>query len=271
MPVYQLSEAFLPWDDYKIEIDPCPKYFLLFPPPPEERNVVGGDGENDYLAGTDGHDIQYGRMGDDVLYGSPGYDEMRGGYGNDTADYYSSHCPVYVDLEKGQGWGGDAHGDTYFGIENIFGSHGDDTLIGDRNDNVINGSRGSDLIEGGRGNDSLQGGGGYNDGDDTLRGGDGEDSLYGGRGENFLTGGADGDMFEFFFVDTVTTVTDFTPGEDVMRLVGLYDFAYFMDNATEVGGDVHFSRDNGYLNYTATLIIENVALADLDAGDFVFA
>lgn len=267
MLIYQLSDTLPDWDDHKLVLDPCPKYALLLPPP-DVRNVIQGDTGNNHIFGTDGHDKVYARDGNDFIYGSPGYDELRGGFGIDTVDYSASHCPVYVDLEARQGFYGDAHGDTYLGIENIVGSAGDDTLIGDSNDNFIWDGRGSDIVEGGGGNDSLRG---SNEGDDTLRGGDGEDNLSGGSGENLLTGGADGDVFRFLFIGTVTTVTDFTAGEDMMHLVGFSDFADFMADATAVGGDVRFSRDNDYLNYTATLILENVALADLDAGDFLFA
>lgn len=264
MPIYQLSESFKNPFEYELVIDPCPKYLLYLPP--EERNQIDGNGGNNFISGTDDHDIVYGRLGDDTLLGSAGYDELRGGGGSDWVDYGGSHCAVAVDLESGKGWGGDAHGDTYFGIENIFGSHNDDTLTGDNGENVIRGSSGDDIIDGGRGNDSLFG----DAGDDTIVGAAGDDTIYAGNGDNVVTGSAGADLFVLYFAPTTTTITDFGRGQDVVQLIGFYDFEYFMDNAVQNGNDVEFSRDNDYLNYTATLILEDVALSDLEESDFIF-
>ncbi|GAB5375733.1 MAG: hypothetical protein AcusKO_21950 [Acuticoccus sp.] len=234
---------------------------------PQDRNVINGSpGESDYISGTDDHDLVYGRQGNDTLLGSEGYDDLRGGYGVDEVDYFGSCCGVTVNLETGKGWGGHAHGDTYTGIENIRGSQWADTLIGDAGDNTIDGWRGNDMIEGGRGDDDLRGG----DGNDTITGGSGDDTLYGGKDANVLTGDNGEDVFTVRFIGTETTIADFTQSEDTIHLIGFYDYAYFMAMAQQVGNDVHFSRDNDYLNYTATLIIEDVALADLEAGDFLF-
>merc|ERR1712000_626776 len=105
----------------------CPKYLLLFPLEDIEREEIRGTQGNDYIAGTDGHDLMTGLQGDDTLLGSPGWDEFRGGYGNDIVDYSASKCAVDVSLERGYGIGGDAHGDTYQGIESVWGSEAGDT------------------------------------------------------------------------------------------------------------------------------------------------
>ena len=265
MPDYVLSDAWAKGFEYDLTLNPCPKYLLLIWP--EERGQINGTTDSDYISGTDGHDLVYGRNGNDYFLGSPGYDEFHGGAGIDTVDYYDSCCPVYVDL-LGNGYGGHAHGDTYSGVENVTGSTFGDTLIGDNRMNRLDGGRGADLIEGRGGDDELRGGSGYFN--DTLIGGAGDDVLYGGPGENVLTGGAHADTFEFLFIDTVTTITDFTVGEDTLHIVGFYDYAYFEANAVQVGADVHFSRYNSYLDYTAELIIENVSLATLSEGDFLF-
>ena len=85
-----------------------------------------------------------------------------------------------------------------------------------------------------------------------------------------LTGDAGADTFIFFFIDTVTTITDFTPGTDVIEMNGFYDFAEFMTEAQQVGNDVVYSRENTFLNYIATIVLENVALDDLTEDDFIF-
>ena len=250
----------------------CPKYLLLFPLEDIEREEIRGTQGNDYIAGTDGHDLMTGLQGDDTLLGSPGWDEFRGGYGNDIVDYSASKCAVDVSLERGYGIGGDAHGDTYQGIESVWGSEAGDTLVGDNKDNTLEGGAGHDLIEGRGGDDYLRGG--YatvaSNNNDTLRGGDGDDTLYGVKGDNLLTGGAGADTFIFFFVDTVTTITDFTPGTDVVEMNGFLGYAEFMAEAQQVGNDVVYSRENDYLNYVATIVLENVVLADLTEDDLVF-
>lgn len=268
MPKYLLSD--LIYSDFpELEIKfSCFHPLLILPVDPESRTEINGTNEDDYIRGTDGHDLAYGRQGNDVLLGSEGYDELRGGYGIDEVDYSDSCCAVNVDLGTGQGWGGHAHGDTYFGIENIRGSTWNDTLTGDAADNRIDGGRGADLIEGGRGDDDLQGGSGYYN--DTLNGGAGDDELYAGKGVNTLTGGAGDDEFVIYFVDTVTTITDFMPAEDKIHLLGFYDFEYFMQNAQQVGNDVHFSRYNSYLDYTTEFIINDTVLVDMQESDFLF-
>ncbi|MEM9224316.1 MAG: calcium-binding protein [Pseudomonadota bacterium] len=233
-----------------------------------ERELKRGTSEADYLVGTDYHDLLVGGAGDDTLLGSKGRDELRGGAGVDEADYSGSSCGVSVDLAGGTGWGGHAHGDTFSGIENLRGSNYADTLEGSRFDNRIDGGNGADLIRGQGGNDNLRGGVGA--ANDTLFGGDGDDELYGGKGQNSLTGDAGADVFKLYFIDTETTIEDFTVGEDTLHLIGFFGYEYFIKNAVDTGGNVVFSRYNDYLNYTSTLVIENLQLADLSRNDFMF-
>jgi Ca2+-binding RTX toxin-like protein len=63
--------------------------------------------------------------------------------------------------------------ETFRGIENAVGSHGNDTLIGNAAKNWLDGWRGDDHIEGRAGGDTLLGG----DGTDFLDGGGGFDSC----------------------------------------------------------------------------------------------
>ncbi|WP_370631400.1 calcium-binding protein [Methylosinus sp. Sm6] len=69
-----------------------------------------------------------------------------------------------MNLLTGKGSGGWAEGDTYFFVENVYGSFGDDVLIGNGAYNVLWGVDGDDRIQGRSGGDYLYGGAGV----DTL-------------------------------------------------------------------------------------------------------
>jgi Ca2+-binding RTX toxin-like protein len=151
----------------------------------EKDNYINGESGNDYIYGGDGNDDLFGATGEDYLYGDKGDDlftgyegpdHMDGGEGLDTVSYYHPYSTVgvNVNLEKGKGLGGYAHGDTYKNIENVNGSKFDDVLRGDDKDNIINGMEGDDNIWGGDGNDNIYGGPGY----DRLFGEEGNDIIY---------------------------------------------------------------------------------------------
>ena len=140
-------------------------------------------------------------------------DSYIGGGGSDAVDYRNSDRGVWVSLVSGEGQRGHADGDSYSGIENIYGSEFNDRLTGRGNANELRGSAGDDSIYGNAGNDVLLGGDGEdtlgrlldgpdedtepdmeNDaGNDVMRGNAGNDTLYGGDGADTLQGGADDD------------------------------------------------------------------------------
>ncbi|TSD83019.1 hypothetical protein FFK22_039915 [Mycobacterium sp. KBS0706] len=133
------------------------------------HNVLIGGASSDELgsgAGTDklyggaGADLLGGGNGDDVLYGDAGADRLYGGDGIDIASYFTASTGVVVNLFAGTASGGDAQGDSFFGIENLSGSQGNDSLIGDSGRNALQGWNGNDVLIGGRGNDNLTGGAG---------------------------------------------------------------------------------------------------------------
>jgi Ca2+-binding RTX toxin-like protein len=148
-------------------------------------NTLDGGAGADTLRGGDGDDTLYGRSGTDTLYGDGGNDtlvggadadKLDGGDGIDTVDYSVApssdweYLPgkhidgVFVNLTGGQGFNGDANGDTYTSIENVRGSAFADMIGGDSHDNAIYGNAGNDVICGFGGADYLDGG----DGIDTL-------------------------------------------------------------------------------------------------------
>ena len=134
-----------------------------------DDTINAGDGL-DRIYGGAGNDIQRGQGGNDLLYGSAGNDQLNGGTGFDIASYDNATSAVVVNLSTG-GTLGDAAGDTYFGIEVIYGSAFNDTITGNTSSNELRGENGDDILDGGLGNDRLFGGLGA----DSLEGGGGAD------------------------------------------------------------------------------------------------
>ena len=198
-------------------------------------DVLRGHGENDVLLGKAGADTLEGGAGHDVLVGGEGADSLNGGTGSDTASYWGALSGVRASLSDASGNTGDASGDTYTSIENLYGSGFDDVLTGDASANRIHGGAGDDVVKGGAGADTLTGGagddtlsyagstagvnvnlatgavsGGHAQGDkisnfehvvgsshgDTLRGDGGANRLSGGAGNDGLYGGSGDDVLE---------------------------------------------------------------------------
>ena len=139
------------------------------------------------------------------------------------------------------------------GNDSINGAKGNDILNGGAGKDTLNGGAGNDLLNGGAGNDNLSGGigkdtldgGAGNDllygreGNDSLSGGAGKDTLHGGIGDDTLTGGKGNDLF--IYNDGNDVITDYTVGEDVIRLTDSYTGVSFDDD------DVILSFDDGEL------------------------
>ncbi len=159
-------------------------------------DLLIGNGVSNTLTALGGDDTLYGGAGNDTLVGGAGADVIDGGSGEDWIRFASSAGGVKVDLLAGTGSNvgssggllsglgslfgsgsrtGDAAGDTYTGIEHVFGSSHGDEIIGDGRANTLDGY----------------------DGDDTLSGGDGDDLLIGGNGADSMDGGAGFDTVSF--------------------------------------------------------------------------
>ena len=110
---------------------------------------------------------------DDLLSGGQMFDDFYGGAGTDTVAYLDATSGVTASLATG-GTGGDATGDTYSGIESLWGSNQGDSLTGDGGANYLKGAGGDDTLFGGAGADQLDGGTGA----DTMNGGLGNDFYY---------------------------------------------------------------------------------------------
>jgi serralysin len=155
-------------------------------------NVLTGWAGNDSLWGYGGGDTLDGGDGNDYLVGGAGADVFIGGAGIDTVSYYFAVTGLVARLDHPELNTGEASGDTYSGVENLYGSQFGDTLCGDS---------GSNVLTGWAGNDSLWGYGGG----DTLDGGDGNDYLVGGPGPDTFIGGAGNDTVSYYFAGTGLT------------------------------------------------------------------
>lgn len=201
-----------------------------------------------------------------------GADYIDGRGGVDEVSYESDHfytdrnggiTGIEADLAKGEIIDTSSYYvDILRSIENVRGSIFDDDIRGDAKANKLMGDRGDDFIRGRGGNDDLQG----DAGQDILIGGAGNDKLNGGSGNDSLRGGKGADTFVFEQGGDIDRVRDFTDGSDMIDLQD-FNFATAADvlaNASQKGNKVVIE-----LNDNDTIILNNVSLSDLDAGDFI--
>jgi Ca2+-binding RTX toxin-like protein len=215
------------------------------------NDMIRGLGGNDRLYGEGGDDTLDGGEGDDFLLGGKGADALIGGAGIDTASYYNAASSVTVQLGY-RGFGSDAEGDTYTGVENVVGSGFNDFLTGDAANNRLDGGKGNDLIMGGAGRD-------------ILVGGSGQDTLYGGNPGVF-----DNDVFVVGRVtdnwNAFDKIMDFQIDSDRIMLSGLTAAAFGNDGELAQGsldqnGNFHVSdfldaSDTIYLDTSDGILYE---------------
>src|SRR5262249_17543151 len=108
------------------------------------------------LEGSAFNDTLTGNAGDNWFDGAGGADTIDGGAGVDTSSYLYSTVGVSVSLVAGAGNnGGGAQGDVLSNIQNLPGSHFNDTLTGNSGNNKFWGLSGADTINGGAGTDTA--------------------------------------------------------------------------------------------------------------------
>ena len=105
-------------------------------------------------------------------------------------------------------------------------------------------------------------------GDDVLNGGGGNDILSGGKGDDLLTGGGGDDRFLFSYGDGNDIVTDFVAGNGSNDTIVLHDYGianFAALQMAQVGADTVITFDT--YNH---IVLQNVTMSALNAGDFVF-
>ncbi|WP_158596031.1 beta strand repeat-containing protein [Oleomonas cavernae] len=268
-------------------------------------NLITGGAGADRLRGGDGDDELRGLGGDDSLAGDAGDDRLDGGDGIDTASYEAASAGVTVNLATGKASG--QGNDTLIRIENVIGTSGADVITGDARDNRLDGGAGNDILRGGRGNDTYVVNAANDvvseadgDGIDTVRanaswtlgsgvenlvltaawangtgnslanklvGGDGANVLTGLRGNDTLIGGNGADTFVFGTSFGRDRITDFADNDMIRMQDGLFtSFADVQAHAAQVGVDIVITLDSANI-----ITIHNYALANMNAGDFLFA
>ncbi len=209
-------------------------------------DVFTGDDDVNRLVGRAGNDMLDGGAGNDILIGGEGADVHVGGVGTrDAADYEAATSGVGVDLLNG-GFSGEATGDTFSGVEYVYGSDYGDEIIGDDAVNRLVGRAGNDTLDGGAGNDYLLG----ELGDDILVGGDGND------------------VFVFHAGDGQDVIKDFEAGAGRTDRIWLKDFdASDFSNLevreSDTGVEIDFGTDG-------SLVLEGLTWNDFAADDFIF-
>ena len=226
-------------------------------------DTLFGEAGNDKLNGDEGADVLYGGAGTDSFYGGTGNDTMIGGKGADLIDggegidraqYHLAESAVRADLQYNSANDtGEAAGDQFHLVEDLYGSQFNDSLRGDEGDNSIWGAGGNDELNG-------------RDGNDSFFGGTGNDTLLGGAGNDTLIGGTGGDVFVFESQFDQDQVQDFSNNVDTLFLLnfGLKDAQDALEYATQTGNHTIFEFGGG-----DTLIVLNVLVADLLDDIFV--
>lgn len=223
--------------------------------------VDAGDGQDSVTTGS-GAAYVFGGAGDDALALGDGAGAAFGGTGDDTltgSDDAGAVLQHYLSGDLGDDViAGGAAGEYLDG-----GVHGE-LAAGESDDDRIDGGGGDDVIRGGAGADELSGGAGDDVvdhfGHDALRAGEegavfarhtdgAADVLDGGAGNDTLvmdgqdtaTGGSGADTFLLYSEAAhVAEVTDFVPGEDVLKVTLAPDYAGALEwdvRSSEDGAD----------------------------------
>ena len=132
-------------------------------------------------------------------------------------------------------------------------------ITGNSNANVIYSGSGSDMLKGGRGKDTIYSGNGndslYGDADnDKLFGEIGNDTLIGGKGNDTISGGNGDDVFYYSNGDGSDVITDYTYGQDIIKLGSGSVSQYYVKNGKDailkIGSGKITLKNHGYNKIT---------------------
>jgi serralysin len=256
-----------------------------------DRIAARGNGGG-YIYGDTGVVSGTVHGGDDTIVAHVGVDFVLGDatlvvagaslFGGADAISLNSAATAYGDVNQ-------AKGTVRGGNDNITGSSGRDQISGDvyhlYDSGLLIG--GKDRIYGGRGNDTIYGDWAIADpgsnaiggsdklygegGNDRIYGNGGADLLDGGRGTDRMYGGGGADRFVFATGDGKDTIYDFASlgrNHDIIDLAdvkGIDNFKEVERQFERHGKDVWIDIGHGDV-----IVLEHVALRDLDRSDFTF-
>jgi len=243
----------------------------------DEADTLAGTSGPDHIYGLGGDDELSGSDGEDVLSGGEGNDTLTGG---DGADYFSiastTGNDVVTDFTAGEdfidmmatgltfddlsseatadglmiSWDGgslllegisdDLDESWFFLRDDSWSANGTEPAGPGMEIGIVEGSNQADDLSGTDGVDFIY----AYDGADLLDGGEGGDILNGGAGNDTMTGGEGADIFMFDEPSGNDTITDFTPGEDVMSF-STYDLSYEDLSASTTDGGTLLSWEGG--------------------------
>lgn len=263
-------------------------------------DVVRGGAARDAIFGEDGDDQLFGDAGVDYIVGGIGRDRIDGGgdadeiYGQDGDDTLIGGVGFHTDILVG-GIGNDIlRGDSTLGdYDLLYGNEGDDRFYVDTPDDLV-------FEQAGQGTDTvyanIKGAGYYlyanienlvlegntpfgvgnvldnrmtgNAAGNYLLGGGGNDTLNGMGGNDVLFGEAGNDVFVFTSGGGSDVIGDFTRGQDridlsALGITGLGQISGGFVQDGNVGAILLASGD--------VIVLHNVQMGTLTAGDFIFA
>ncbi|MEX5597059.1 calcium-binding protein [Pseudophaeobacter sp. C1-32P7] len=220
---------------------------------------------NDLIIGNGGNDTIYGGLQNDTMFGGAGNDEfiINGVDGWDTFNGGGDYDKIIIEDVSEYANYSLLNIDGIAGVEEIVNTHYKDAVIGVRSDQDFRGITltNIDKIQGSKtGGETIRG----SYGNDNIDGRGGNDVLQGDLGDDTLTGGDGNDFFVFAEGHGTNVVTDFTDGEDFIRLFGTTATDINDLSITQTMEGVEFTVDG------TNILLAGADLATLSNADFEF-